>query len=604
MVVLLPVQRVLCRGYALVGETGIERGLQSLLTENERVSRYGFTQAEFDRFKMDLLRRYQNIYNERDKTESNQLADEYIRNYLEDEPIPGIEFEYEFVKSNIDNITLDEINSLAKQLITDDNRVIIINAPEKEDLNIPGEEEILAVAATVSKMELEPYEDNISGTELLTELPIPGEIIKVDTLAELEAIDLKLSNGARVILKSTDFKNDEVLFNAFSLGGHSIYPDSDHFTAINTDGIIKESGVSEFSNSDIKKILAGKTVYVSPAIGYETESISGQTKTSDIESMLQLMYLHFTDPRVDEGAFNSYISKRKDLYQNLIKEPRNYFYDQYYRIKAQNHPRGDYIPNPEDWDGISYDRAIEIYKDRFSDAGNFTFLFVGAFSVDSIKPMIKQYIASLPTIDRDESYIDLGIRPPAERDIHNVYKGNDPKSMAIVYFEQEKPWNEKDAFMVKVLGEILGFIYIEKLREEMSGVYTVRASSSLNKIPYERASLQILIPCSPENVDSLVYVAIGELINIQQSGVEDKNITKARETRRRQLETNSETNTFWLNTIQRTILSGGDLTSVTNEELIEEITSEEIQRIANKYFNSDNYLQVVLYPEEYDETKH
>jgi zinc protease len=590
------------QGYALVGERGIERGLEALLTENERVSRFGFTQGEFDRFKMDLLKRYQNIYNERDKTESNQLADEYIRNYLEDEPIPGIEFEYEFVKSNIDNITLEEINSLAQDLISDDNRVIIVNAPEKEDLSIPGEEEILAVAAAVSNMELEPYEDNISGTELMTEIPAPGEIVKLDILAELGALDLTLSNGARVILKPTDFKNDEVLFTAFSLGGHSVYPDSDHFTALNTDGIIKESGVSKFSNTDIKKILAGKTVYVAPSIGYETESIMGQTKTSDIESMLQLIYLNFTDPRVDEAAFNSYISKRKDLYQNLIKEPRNYFYDQYYRIRAQNHPRGDYIPKPEDWDGIDYNRAIEIYKDRFSDAGNFTFLFVGAFSIDSIKPMIEQYIASLPTIDREETYVDLGIRPPAAMEIHNVYKGNDPKSMAIIYFEQEAPWNKRDAFFVKELGEILGFIYIEKLREEMSGVYTVRANSSLDKIPYEHSSLQILIPCSPENVDSLVDVAIGELITIQKSGVEEKEIIKARETRRRQLETNSETNNFWLNAIQSTILTDGNLDSVTDEELIEQITSKEIQRVANEYFNSGKYLLVVLYPEEYKET--
>lgn len=591
------------QGYALVGEKGIERGMEALLTENERVSRYGFTQGEFDRFKLDLLKRYQNIYNERDKTESGQLADEYIRNYLEEEPIPGIEFEYEFVKEHIDKITLDEINSLARQLISDDNRVLIVNAPEKEGLIIPDEEQILALAAAVKQMELDPYEDDLSGTELMAELPVPGKIIKTDTLPELEAVDLTLSNGARIILKPTDFKNDEVLITAFSMGGHSIYPDSDHFTAMNTDGIIKESGISEFSNTDIKKILAGKTVYVAPSIGYNTESMAGQTKTSDLESMLQLMYLHFTDPRVDEGAFNSYISKRKDLYQNLIKEPRNYFFDQYYRIRAQQHPRGDYIPEPEDWDKINYKRVIEIYKDRFSDAGNFTFIMVGAFSVDSVKPLVEQYIASLPTVDRQENFVDLGIRPPAGREIHNVYKGNDPKSIAIVYFEKEASWNERDAFMVKVLGEILGYKYIEKLREEMSGVYTVRANSSLEMIPYEHASLQIMIPCSPENVDSLVSVAIGELINIQQSGVEDKEITKARETRRRQLETNSETNKFWLNAIQKTIMTGGNLNSVTNEKFIEQISSEEIQRVANEYFDSENYLLVVLYPEEYKETE-
>jgi len=433
-------------------------------------------------------------------------------------------------------------------------------------------------------------------------VPAKGSIISEKTLDELDALDLRLSNGARVILKATDFKNDEVLFSAFSRGGHSVYGDEDHFTALNTDGIVKESGVAEYSNTDIRKILAGKTVYVVPSISYETETISGQTKSSDLESMFQLIYLYFTDPRVDSGAFLSYISKRKDLFENLAKDPQNYFFDKYYRILAQNHPRGDYLPVPEDWGKIDFQRAIQIYKDRYADPGNFTFVFVGAFSIDTMKSFIEQYIASLPGIEREESYVDLGIRPPDEKQIHAIFKGNDPKSIAIVYFEEERAWNEKDAFMVSVLNDILDFRYIEKLREEMSGAYTTRVSASLNQIPYEYSSLQIMIPCSPENVDSLVSVAIGELDSIRLHGVKQKDIIKAKETRRRQLETNVKINTFWLSSIQKAILNDLDLNSVTDEEYIGQISSEEIQRVANGYFDTDEYLEVVLYPEEYEKS--
>ena len=285
-----------------------------------------------------------------------------------------------------------------------------------------------------------------------------------------------------------------------------------------------------------------------------------------------------------------------------IRQPltQNYFYDKYYRILAQDHPRGNYLPSREDWNKIDFQRAIEIYNDRFADPGNFTFVLVGAFSVDTVKLLLEQYLASLPSIDRDESFVDLGIRPPEGKQAHNVYKGNDPKSLAIVYFEEEKEWNEEDAFMLKVLSDILGFRYIEKLREEMSGVYTSRVNASLHKIPYNYSSLQITIPCSPENVDSLVLVAIGELDSIQQHGVKEKDIIKAKETRRRTLETNVKTNKYWLSSIQRAVLNETDLSSVTNEEYIDLISSEEVQRVANEYFSIDEYLQVVLYPEEYE----
>ena len=588
------------QSYAYAGENGIQTGLKALLLEAKRVEDFGFTQGEFDRYKLDLIKQYEVAYNEREKTESREWADQYIRNFLENEAIPGIEFEYEFVKNNIDRITLEEVNQLAQSLVKNENRVIIVGAPEKPEIVAPTEEELLTFVDSIEDTVIEAYVDKIVAAGLMDEMPEPGNIIKETTLDNINAVDLELSNGIHVILKPTDFKNDEVLLSAYSMGGHSVYPDTDHFTAMNADGIVQESGVGEFSNSDINKILAGKSIYVAPAISYETELVSAQSKTSDLESMFQLLYLYFTNPRIDTSAFNSYITKKIDLFENLRKEPMNYFFDQYYRIKAQNHIRGDYLPTKEDWEKVDFTRAIEIYRDRFANAGDFTFVMVGAFNVDSVKPMIEQYVASLPSLNRDESFVDLGIRPPYEKTLQNVYKGNDPKSLAIIYFEKEKSWNAHDAFMVDVLNDILMFKYIDILREEMSGVYTVRARASLQKIPYSCATLQILIPCAPENVDSLVFTAINELVKIQINGVDENDIIKVRETRRRVLETNLESNNFWLKVIQETLIKEGSLENVTKENLIEQITSSEIQRIANEYFDTDRYLQVVLYPENYE----
>lgn len=587
------------QGSAIVGAQGIDRGIETLLVENERISKHGFTQGEFDRYKLNILKAYENAFNERDKTESEQLAGEYVRNFLEAEPIPGIEFEYQFVKGNLDNISLEEINNLSKSLITDSNRVILIMAPDKEDIIVPAEQRVMEIAHSIDSMNIKPYEDKTSDKQLLNKKIKGGKIKSEVQLKEIDAVDLKLSNGARVILKSTDFKNNEVILTAYSLGGHSVYPGADHFTALNANGIVDEGGLGEFSNTDLHKLLAGKTVSVAPGIGYETETMSANCKLSDMETMFQLLYMQFTSPRVDQSAFNSYISKKKDLYENLSKDPQYYFSDQYYHIKSQNHQRGNYLPVSSDWANVNYARAIEIYKDRFSDANNFTFIIVGAFKIDSIKPLIAQYIGGLPIVKRIENYVDLGIRPPKGKSVHSVYKGNDPKSLAIVYFEKERSWNEKDAFMISALRDVLDIRYIEKLREEMSGVYSSRLSASLGQIPYSKFSMQLSIPCSPDNVDNLINAALDEIRQIQEKGVEEKEIIKVRETKRRELEKALKTNQYWLSAIKNALLNGINLNSITNEKYIDQITSGEIQRIAKECITVDEYLRVVLYPENY-----
>ena len=589
------------QGYALVSETGMETGLSTLLEENLRIARHGYTQGELERYKLDLLKRMEKAYNERDKTESAGLADEYVRNYLTNEPIPGIEWEYTILKENIDQIKVEDINVIASALIKEENNIVVMTGPERADLQFPDEERINAIAEEVSKKDIDPYIDEIASAELLPEKPKAGTIKSEKYIEELDATELHLSNGMTVILKPTDFKNDEILLTGFSWGGTSVYPDEDHFSAFHADGIMQESGVSDFSPTDLSKVLAGKSANAATSIGEISQGISGNCRAGDFETMLQLVYLRMTSPRIDKEAFKSYISKYKDYFKNLGQEPTNYFYDKYNRIKAQNHPRGNYLPNDSDWDKIDFNRATEVYIERFADASSFTVVIVGAFDLETAKPLLSQYLGALPSVERNQKFKDLGIRPPKGIVDEKIYKGQDQKSMAILSFDTEAKYNEKDAFLISQLAKHLSRRYIEVLREEMSGVYGVSARAGMYRVPYEKVNLTIRIPCSPDNVDSLVYAAINEITDVRKNGVKDEDIAKAKEIYKREKETKLKENKFWLGAIKSSYMHNTKKENITSFKRMEDITSKELQRVAKEYFNLEEYIRVVLYPEEQSE---
>jgi len=301
----------------------------------------------------------------------------------------------------------------------------------------------------------------------------------------------------------------------------------------------------------------------------------------------------------DRSSFQSYISKQQAYYKNLLSDPVRFYFDQYFRIKTNNHPRANKLPTEEDLKKIEFDKAIEIYADRFADASDFTFFFVGAFNTDSIKPLLEKYIASLPGIDRKETWKDLNIRPPEGKVDKVITKGMAPKSFVSIYFEKDVKWNEKDAHLLTTVGRILDRKYIEILREELSGVYGINTDAGLSKIPYSSAYLQIIFPCSPENIDSLTNTALAEISKIQQQGVSEEDIKKAKEIQRREIEENIKRNNYWLNNLQDCYLKGTDFSRfIDYEKKIEGISSDELQRVTSKYINLNEYIRVVLVPED------
>ena len=370
-------------------------------------------------------------------------------------------------------------------------------------------------------------------------------------------------------------------------------------SAANASAIENASGLGDYSKTELTKLLAGKTVGLSSWIGLYNEGLSGNAAPRDLETLMQMIYLEFTAPRKDDTAFVSYINRIKAYYKNVLADPTQYFFNRYQQIMTQNNPRANTIPTEKEIDMINLDRAYKIFKESFSDASNFTFFFVGSFNIDSIKPLLETYIASLPSLKKNETWKDLGIRPPSGKVDEKIYRGEDPKSIVIINFVKEAPWNEKDDFMLSIFGSLLNRKYIEILREQMSEIYGIQTDAGMEKIPYDRAHLKILFPCSPDNIDSLTVAAINEIKRIQNEGVSAEDIEAAKEIQRRAMEVNLMENSYWIGTLLDIYTNNKSLDILTKyKQLIDDISSDELKRIANQYINLNDYIRVALMPEQ------
>jgi zinc protease len=585
--------------YANSSDTGMARSLSALMTEARRVMLHGFTAAEFERQKKQMQSYYDRIFSEREKEESFKYVNEYINNFLVNEPIPGIEWEYDFVRHYLANIQLEQINQLASQWVTAGNMVVTLNAPEKEGVKIPSEEDVKAVVKNVETASIAPYVEKEVASALLDESRIKaGKIIKTTVDEDLQTTTLTLSNGATVILKPTNFKNDEILFRAFSMGGHSLVKDADYFSALNASAIVAQSGVGKHSAIDLINMMKGKSTSVTPAIGSINESMFGNTIPKETETLLQLVHLYFTSPRKDESAFESFRTRQKQLYQNLGANPQIYFSNEFQKLMTQNHPRGGGLPKPEDYDKINLDRSIAIYKERFANAGDFTFLFVGAFDDKEILPLIEKYIGGLPGKAADEKFRDLGIRPPTGMVEKTISKGAEQQSLVTMQFISPVAYNNADAYALRSLGELLSIKLVEKLREEKGSVYGVSASGTINKYPYSYSSFSITFPCAPENADTLSKAALEELKQIIRGGVHEEDLAKVKEQQRRKLETDLQQNQYWMNGLFNALYLDVDAKKILlPEQQIESLTAKKLQEVAKKYINPSSFIRAILLPE-------
>jgi zinc protease len=408
---------------------------------------------------------------------------------------------------------------------------------------------------------------------------------------------LIFSNGATVILKPTPFKNDEIMFRAFSKGGHSLVKDADYYSAINAAQIVSQSGVGNFSAIDLGNMLKGKNTNLSPNISLYSEGFAGSTIPKEAETFLQLVHLYFTAPRKDKDAFASVITRQKQFFTSLPSNPQIYYSAEVNKVMTQNHSRGGGLPKPEDFDKVNHDRVIQIYKERFANAGDFTFLFVGSFNEETIKPLLEKYIGSLPATIKKENYKDLGIRPPLGKLEKTINRGSEPQSLVNIIFNSPSVYNSKDAYALRSLGEVLSIKLTEQLREEKGSVYGVSAFGSMQKFPYSYSSFNISFPCAPENTDTLTKAAIEEVTKIIRAGISNEDLAKIKEQQKRKLEVDMKQNQFWMNNLFEAYYYGNKPTDILlRQQQIDQLTSKTIQSAAKKYINPNKYIRTMLKP--------
>ena len=583
---------------AMINTEQIKSGLKALVTENARVKEFGFTETELERAKKSVLRSMDKMYNERNKVKSASYVSEYKRNFLmSQEPIPGIEYEYNLYKKYVPGISLSEVNSLAEKWITDENRVLILMGPDKEDVKLPTDEELLDDFNSINTDNIEPYVDKTSNKPLVSDMPKRVKVAKKKKNKELGFERWEMKNGAKVYFKKTDFKEDEILFTAFSPGGYSLYGQDDDMSAKQAASIISESGIGDFDKIELSKYLSDKIANVNPYIGELEEGLNGSTTPKDLETFMQLIYLYFTKPRKDKTAFTSYINRMKGILENASASPDNAFRDTIKVTMSSHNPRSRPL-SADLLDEVKYNRAHYIYKQRFSDPGNFVFFFVGNIDKKTFKPLVEKYIGGLPTVNREEKWKDLGIHAPDGVVVKEVLKGNEPKSVVFMKFHGDFEYNWKNKAVLETMSEILTTKLLETIREEISGVYSIGAYPGASHYPNSEYGVTIYFGCDPNKVELLVDSIFVQIDKMAKNGPTEEEMNKAIEKELRKRETNLRDNKFWLKTMKSFVYDRTRPEEFNKyNDYIKSITAEDIKKAISFYINKKQYVEVVLKPE-------
>lgn len=590
-------------GFNAFGSPGtgdVSKGMNALVEEIERVKRYGFTASELDRAKKNMLALYEREYNNRDKTESDNYVEEYISHFLEQEPSPGIEKEFEYVKAIMPAITLEEVNAVAAKFRDQQNRFVFVVGPDpKPNEKLPESKELLAILDTKAKADIKPYEEKVVQTNLLKNAPKAGKVISKTKNDQLGSTELKLSNGITVTLRPTDFKNDNIVMGAKRAGGKDNYGLADKYNAEYATAIVGAMGVGEFSPTDLKKALAGKTVTVNPVFSATAEGVSGSSTVKDVESMLQVMYLYFTEPRKDTALFKSFVQRNKSQFAMLSANPQAAFIDTMYKTLYNNNPLAPVaVPKSEYYDKIDLDRSLAIYRERFGDASGMQFAFVGSFKEEDMIPLIEKYIASLPATGKKFNYVDNKVRTIGGKKNLTVSKGKEQKSLILAFYAGEIPYSEDLELKTQAMSEVLNIRIIEELREKIQGIYGGGTFASLEKVPYGNYNFVLQLPCGPEKVDTLVKTVKKEFELLAKNGPTAEYLDKVKKQWLEDNKVQMKNNNTWLNQLLSFKTEGGDPKRFLEyEKYVNALTPKDVQEAANLILNGKNQFFAVLMPE-------
>ena len=572
---------------------GIETALKTLLQETERARRFGFTESEYARARANYLQSLESAYNEREKTKHGSYVREYVQNFLNGEPIPGIEAEYAMMNQLAPNIPLQAMNMVMQQLVPDSNQVVIIAGPAKEGLKYPTKEEVINLLKGMKDLDLQAYVDKVSDEPLMKEAPKGGKIISEKEGDIYGSTKLVLSNGVTVYVKKTDFKADEIRMKGTSLGGKSIFPDKDALNFAVMDNVIAVGGLGNFSQVDLTKVLAGKKVSVNAGLGATTENVFGTCSPKDFETMMQLTYLTFTAPRKDAEAFESFKNRMKAQLESAQANPLSSINDSLQKAMYNNHPRV-VMMKPEMVDQIDYDRILEMYNDRFKDASDFTFYFVGNIDLETAKPLIAEYLGALPAINRKETFKDtkMSIRKGVYKNEY-AKEQQTPTATIVFLYSGRAPYTLKNDILLSFATQVLDMVYTEEVREKEGGTYGVNCFGDLQKYPKEQLLLQIVFQTDPAKKDKLAGIVVDELKKLAAEGPSDVHLQKVKEYMLKKYADNQKENGYWMNNLNDYFYYGMDMTEGYTD-IVNSITAKDIQKFVSDLLKQGNEIEVTM----------
>jgi zinc protease len=584
---------------ALVANDGVRRGLDALVTELQRVARFGFTATELARAKQAMMGFYERGVTESPDRESASRADEYTRNFLQGEALPTIWQELAFHRRFVPGLRLGEVNALTGAWFPDRNRLIVVSAPEAAGVILPDPAQLAAVVKTAAAKRLGPHVDAPAGQALMDGPPPRGAIVTTTVRPEAGITEWTLSNGATVVLKPTTLKEDQILFRASAAGGTSLASDADFIAARVASAVVSAGGVGQFRAVTLDKILAGKAVAVTPFIDEIDEGMRGGSTPQELDTMFQLMYLRFTQPRADPTAFAAMASQARALVANRMASPDVVFNQAIDATLSQDSPRRQ-PETPATVDQWNLEKSLAFYKARFADASNFTFVFVGSFTPEAIKPLVETYIASLPATHARETWRDLGIAPPAAIVEKTIEKGIAPKSEVAIVLSGSFQYDEAHRLALRTMNLVLQSRLIDTIRQELGGTYNISVTPDAEKFPRPQYGVRIDWTCDPARTATLVQRVFEEIEFVKATPLSPDQVALIREVLLREFERNSQDNGYLLNQISRRYEDGdaADVAAVDHlPERIAALTGDAIQQAARTYLNTGNYVKVTMMPE-------
>jgi zinc protease len=595
------------RGYESMGlmaipSDNIQASVKALTGEVVRAEKFGFNENELELAKKRMMSSMEKTYNERNTTESGRLVGEYIRNFLTQEPIPGLENENKYFKEMLPGITLAEVNAVAKEWLnySDENYFALVTGPDSKQMKVPTDMELLAEVKAGLSQTVTAKEEAKVAANLLDKAPTPGKIVSESSDKELGITTYTLSNGVQVTVKPTTFKSDEILMSGIKKGGESNYGPADKSNTKFGTSVMSAMGYGNFTPTDLKNFMAGKTLSLHNSFDELSSSISGSSSISDFETLLQYNYLMLTSPRRDDDLYKGYLSKQKAQLMFLSQNPTYAFIDTLFKSVYNNDPRAPIvIPTAADFDKINLDRVLEIYKNELGNAQGFHYFIVGNVDLNTIKPLIEKYIGSLPASGNAPAIKDNGLRPVTGNHRLDIHKGSEPKSMIFGEYYGTAPYSEAMAMKADMLAEVLNIIVVQEMREKMGAIYGGGFYASVERDPYAHYSIIMQLPCGPESVAPLLTEADKEIKGLKQNGVDAINLDKVKKAKHEEHRESLKKNDYWMGKLENIVFWNYDKKRFLDfDKVVDGITAPEMKEAANKLFDGKNSYIGVLYPEE------